>query len=197
MRIEWENMIVEVFPDHNYAPFSADNPHQYDHVYLSPEIRERSFQAVSKTGLRLRDATTEEGTVRHSAIICETGGLTSIESKSVLLAGEDLLICAGKMLYCLNLPSLGLKWKTQVDGAVCFSVHTFSDGLLTHGELQLTKLSLDGWRQWEFSARDIFVTNDQEKELRFEQGLVVVRDWSGYTYFLDAAGKVVRETKAD
>lgn len=185
---------LELIDDHNYTPFSADNPVRYGKAFISEAILKKEEQMVSKAGIFIRDKFDNDN-IMNSAIICETGGATSMSSKSFMVKNNDLILCICNMIYSLDLTSLNLNWKTRVDQVTCFTIHEFAEGMITHGELQLTYLNFDGVIQWAFSARDIFVTSDNKHEFRIESGLVIVRDWLGYEYSVNSKGELMREIK--
>lgn len=194
MKINLENHIIELCDDRNFTPFSTDNPVNYNHAYISEDIQERGFQTVSKVGIISRDKLTDE-TV-NSAIICELGGgATTIHNTSYLVYQNNLLICISDKVYSLNLSTFTLNWKMKKDPATCFSIHTWEDDFITHGELELHKFDKYGNTKWYFSARDIFVNDDNKREFRIENNVAIVKDWSGYEYHLAPNGKIIKEIK--
>jgi hypothetical protein len=62
------------------------------------------------------------------------------------------------MLCSLSLPTLDLTRATKVDKATCFGVYYCPehDCLLSHGELQVARVSLKGEIVWSASGRDVF-----------------------------------------
>lgn len=194
MKISHQHKTIELINDENYTPFSTDNPFPYSRVYIAEDIRERGFQVVSKIGIIIRDVS-DPDKVLCAAIICETGGATSIGEQTQIIEGQNLVVCICNMVYCLNIHTLDLQWKTKADTITCFCIHKFGQGLITHGELELTKLDFNGLIEWQFSAREIFVTPNDQPAFRIEGECAIVQDWSGYEYVIDANGKPITETK--
>ena len=189
--VELPNSHLELFDDCHYTPYSTDNPVPYKKIYLSKDIEDRSFQIVARVGILLRDKIDRENLI-NSAIICESGGATHLGPQSFLIRGNELILCICNHLYSLDLNSLDLNWRTQVDDITCFSLHEFGGGILTHGELQLSFLNFNGTLQWEFLARDIFVTYEESPAFRIENDLIV-KDFSGYEYHVNSKGEVEKE----
>ncbi|MDD9940764.1 MAG: hypothetical protein OXU20_06860 [Myxococcales bacterium] len=55
-------------------------------------------------------------------------------------------------------PTMELVWKAMADSATVFGVHVppASDGILVHGGLDITRLTLRGDTVWSVSGADIF-----------------------------------------
>jgi hypothetical protein len=53
---------------------------------------------------------------------------------------------------------LDIKWHQQVDTATCFGAYISPDnrGILSHGELEIAKISFDSEILWSVSGKDIF-----------------------------------------
>ncbi len=185
---------LELIDDHDFSPFSTDNNFTYNKIYIGDDIQQERFQIVSRIGLLKRNESNNDQII-ESAIICESGGATVLSDQSFLIIDEQLILCVCDMVYSLDINSFDLKWKIKADEITCFSIHHFGDGLITHGELQLTKLSYDGKIQWQFGARDILITPDHYKDFWIEDELVIVRDWAGYKYYLNKEGAIVKEVK--
>ncbi|MGD1843941.1 MAG: hypothetical protein ACFB10_00930 [Salibacteraceae bacterium] len=132
-------------------------------------------------------------TVCNSAIICEEGGATSLPGNTFFTHEAKLLLCICNMVYCLNLTTLHLLWRTKVDEATCFEIFPFDGGIITHGELEIAKLDFDGNKKWSFSGSDIFVSPDGAGVFRIANHQITVKDWEGFEYILDAKGRLVHE----
>ncbi len=61
-------------------------------------------------------------------------------------------------MCALTLPSLDLAWSVAVDDATCFGVyHSLKhDCYVSHGELSVARVSLDGAVVWSAGGKDIF-----------------------------------------
>jgi len=195
MKIQFEDLEIELVSDQNFTPFSADNIIDYNFKYFAEEIEKQTCYLTSRLGILVKNQTDFEEKLINSAIICETGGATGIYKDTFLIEEANLLICVCDKIYSISLPTLELNWKVQADEATCFSIHRFSDGYIIHGELAITYLGKSGEILWQFLARDIFVTIDSQKDFTIENDTIIVKDWSGYEYHLNADGKVIREIK--
>lgn len=69
-----------------------------------------------------------------------------------------LFLGIGPHIVCLNTAMGQLRWVQRADSATVFGIHpiTGEDAILIHGEMEITKLSLDGIIVWQASGRDIF-----------------------------------------
>ena len=57
--------------------------------------------------------------------------------------------------------------------------------------MEISRVTTDGIIKWKFSARDIFVSADGEKEFEIIGKVIKLRDWQGYEYTLDSNGKEI------
>ena len=88
------------------------------------------------------------------------------------------------MICSLSLPRLALEWATKVDTATCFGVYYSAehDCLLSHGEIEIARVSLCGDIVWSGSGRDIF-----SEGFRVGGKWVEATDFGGYIYRFDIA----------
>jgi outer membrane protein assembly factor BamB len=119
-----------------------------------------------------------------SAIVGASGAGTGVRESSAVLAGDRCFPGVGDQLACLSLPELLLLWHLQGDGATCFGVYRGPEGrgLIVHGELEVSAVTLEGELLWGFAGRDIFTG-----PFRVSGNWVFATDWDGRLYCLDAA----------
>lgn len=87
------------------------------------------------------------------------GGCTAIHEHSALALDDKLYLAVGDHIVCLSLElPYRLLWSVRVDTATCFGIHWENQqrALLSHGELEITRLSMDGAIIWQASGADIF-----------------------------------------
>lgn len=78
---------------------------------------------------------------------------------SALVIDDRLYLAVGDHVACLSLElPHRLIWATRVDTATCFGVYWDSGraALISHGELEVSRLSLRGHLLWQSSGADIF-----------------------------------------
>lgn len=166
--------------DHQYSP---DSIVSYSHIYTeSSDYRPNSNYAI---------LVYKKDKLFSSAIIIETGGATIIHDKSFLVKNDTMFICCGNMVYALKLPNLSLKWKEKLDDATCFGICEFHGDLVVHGEVEISRLGLNGKIKWQFSARDIFVTLDGRNAFEIIGDTINLLDFEGYEYHLDSDGNEI------
>ncbi|WDD91209.1 hypothetical protein Bsp3421_001111 [Burkholderia sp. FERM BP-3421] len=96
---------------------------------------------------------------RGAMIVGAGGGCSAVHARSAVAIDDRLYLAVGDHIACLSL-SLPhrLVWATQVDVATCFGI--LWDGtravLISHGELEIARLSLQGEVMWTTSGADIF-----------------------------------------
>lgn len=174
---------IEMTDEPYYSFGSTDNPHVYEHEYLL----EAHYLPSSKHGVVcLRD-----GERCASAVLGASGGGTAVNEHSAVVLDDRCFVAAGDHVAALAIPDLALLWRIKADGATCFGLHLSRDEtyLIVHGELTLSRLSLDGQRQWEFAGSDIFTG-----ALVLTDTTVVVTDFEGQRYAIEVgtgAGTIV------
>ena len=60
---------------------------------------------------------------------------------------------------------------------------------IVHGETDIYCFNQNFEKEWDFSARDIWVTQDGSEALRLYEDYIELRDWLGYEYRIDYQGK--------
>lgn len=135
--------------------------------------------------------------VRHSSeliascMLTAENGATTVHDHTALTLGSNCLVAIGSCVASLNIPSLTLKWATEVDQATCFGVYYSLEHncLISHGELEITRLSLQGKIIWKASGADIFTNG-----FTLHEHTVEATDFNGRKYVLDI--KTGREVTA-
>ncbi|RKP43366.1 hypothetical protein D7S89_26470 [Trinickia fusca] len=87
------------------------------------------------------------------------GGCSAVHERSALVIGDRLYLAVGDHVACLSLElPYGQIWSTRVDTATCFGVYWDKkrEALISHGELEIARLSLHGGLIWHASGADIF-----------------------------------------
>lgn len=123
-----------------------------------------------------------------SCLLIGFNGATGIHPHSSLLLDDQLLVCCGDSLFCLQLPSLELKWKTQTDPVTCFAVYLLESDFLVHGEMMITRINRNGSILWEFGGKDIWVARGDKKAVSIRSGHIELSDFQNNTYTIDFNG---------
>lgn len=92
-------------------------------------------------------------------IIGAGGGCSTVHRHSALIIDGKLYLAIGDLIVCLSLePSHRLLWSIQADAATCFGIHWDSRraALVSHGELEISRISTCGDLIWKASGADIF-----------------------------------------
>lgn len=77
---------------------------------------------------------------------------------SIAIVDNTCFLAVGDTLCSLTLPSFEILWHRQVDHATCFGVYFSAnhDCLISHGELEIARVSLSGEVVWRSGGADIF-----------------------------------------
>lgn len=186
-RHQYKDLAIEVLDEPTYKFGSADNNFNYSKHYFGDGATE---YPTSKHGIKIY----QDDQIIDTCAIIGSGGATSIHQSSSLLDKDQLIICCCDTVFCLTLPNLELKWKTQADQATCFQIFKQQDDYIVHGELHVAKLNKNGIIKWEFGGADIFVSIDNEEEFKIENDGILLTDFAKTKYKIDFDGKLIWDT---
>lgn len=153
LSVLFEDKTIQIDNDRAYSSGSADNLYRYDHAYnldSKQEYRPSSLHSVQ--------VASGDGLTIVSCILTASGGATGIHKNSAFVHGDTLIIAVGPYAVSLQLPTLQLNWKTQVDHATCFGVYNSPSHrcYFSHGEMEIARLSHAGRIEWRTGGHDIF-----------------------------------------
>lgn len=120
-------------------------------------------------------------------------------------SGDDMSV-ENIILFALDLNykrknNMEVQWKELVkqaylkyeDEPTYINAYKWNDLYIVHGEIRIYCFNNRYEKQWNFSGRDIWVTNDGSETVSFIDDYIVLRDWLGYTYKVDASGLEVNK----
>jgi len=175
---------LELIDEPPYSSGSADNIRCYSCVY---DFTDGLYRPSSRHGLVLR----EDGLVRQSCILLAGGGTSGLHENSAVTEGDVCFIAVGDTLCSLALPSLDLLWHRQVDTATCFGVYYSAKhhSLISHGELEIVRISLSGEITWKAGGGDIF-----SEGFKLHPDSIEVIDFNRKVYCMDFATGALMKT---
>lgn len=91
-------------------------------------------------------------------VLSADGGPSTVHPGMALCQGDQILLGIGPYVVCVDVLTGEPTWSQQVDDVTVFAIYPLpsQDALLIHGEMEITKLALDGSIQWQATGRDIF-----------------------------------------
>jgi hypothetical protein len=137
----------------NHSPFEPTTEDaRYDFIYELDS--DPQAKPTSQHSIELCDS---DGTLRR-CLLTAGGGASGIHEHSALVRGSSLIVAVGPRMCALRLPRLDLDWNVLVDRATCFGVYysTKHDCYVSHGELAIARVTLDGTVVWSSGGKDIF-----------------------------------------
>lgn len=167
---------VTILDEPTYAFGSADNARTYN-----VEIRLDRENQTSIHGVRI------EG--RWTSVFGAGGGCSTVHQHTAIELNGRLYVAVGDQIVCLNLVTCSMDWSRRVDSATCFGVYWDSahEALISHGELQISRLSLTGDEIWSSSGADIF-----SEGFRCLPEAIEVIDFNRSVYLFDYASGELR-----
>lgn len=165
---------VELLNESDCNLGSNDNLNKYLKNYLT----ESNFKLPTKIRIKIF----ENGAELNSAIIGAEGGATGLHKTSQIIESNRILICCCDSVFCLDLPTLNLNWKTKVDIATAFEIFKIENGFIIHGELEITRIDNDEKVIWQNGGADIFVSQNGNDDFEVKENFVKATDWDNRIY---------------
>lgn len=166
------DVIVENDP--TFTPGLADHLQTHQHIH---HLGSDSFTS-SRHAVHVRDSTE----LISSCILTAEKGATNVHANTALTLGANCLVAVGSYVASLDIPSLNLSWATEVDQATCFGVYYSQEQncLISHGELEIARMSLQGSIIWKASGADVFTNG-----FTLHEHTIETTDFNGRKYVLD------------
>jgi hypothetical protein len=165
------NYDLDLIDEPTYTPSSADHVRSSAREY---DFTDAAYRPSSRHGLVRR----EDGVVRQSCILLAGGGAGGMHEHSIAIVDKTCFLAVGDTLCWLMLPSFELRWHRQVDHATRFGVYFSANHycLISHGELEIARVSLSGEVVWSCGGADIFsegikVFPDYVEAIDFDQNI--------------------------
>lgn len=160
---------------------STDNMHSYDIEY---SLGNALYRPSSQHAVVVKNG----DEVLRSCILFADGGATGIHERSALVHKDSCIIVVGPFMCSLQIPSLELEWKTEVDPATCFGVYYSAKYkcFVSHGELEIARVEHDGKILWQAGGKDIFTNG-----IELHDDHIEAIDWSDERYIFNIeTGKI-------
>jgi outer membrane protein assembly factor BamB len=180
MKFETGTYQVEIINESNYNPDSEDNISEYEKKYLT----ESEYNLPTKFGIKVL----ENGDEINNVIIGAEGGASGLHETSQIIENNQILICCSDTVFCLDLPTLNLNWKTKTDEFTSFEIFKINNGYIIHGELEITRIDQNGKIVWKNGGADIFVTPEGKDDFEVNDDYIKATDWENRIYKWDFNG---------
>jgi hypothetical protein len=180
--IQHNNLTIQVFDDTAFNE-TPDSLLRYDHIYHASS--NKGYQPVSQHGIIVL----KNGVKISSAILLATAGATSVTKDAVIVNEDYIITRCCNTVFSLSLPELQLNWMTEVDWATCFSIHTYEDTYITHGEISISRINKEGKILWQFEGADIFVCLNKDAPFIMQSDYILLTDFNRVKYKIGYDGK--------
>ncbi len=165
---------VQIINESDHSPGSKDNNSNYEKDYTT----ESDYNLPTKFGIHIL----EKGIEINNAIIGAEGGASALHETSQLIENNRIMICCGDTIFCLDLPSLNLNWRTKADEATTLEIFKIENGYIIHGELEITRIDENGKIIWQKGGSDIFMTVDGNDDFEVKDNHIKATDWGRRVY---------------
>ena len=106
-------------------------------------------------------------------------------------SNDSLFVRCSNIIVRLSIPQLALIWMTAVDPITCFSMHYYQNTLITHGELTVCRIDMNGNILWEFGAGDILLRIDGDNCFNMNPNSISLQNFNGDKFEIDYNGKLL------
>lgn len=132
-----------------YADVASLPPCDAEHLLDWPGFQPSTRHAVT---------TVDPAGHSRSCMLIASGGATGVHDRSAFVHDGRLIVAVGPRACSLRLPGLDLEWNARVDDATCFGIYYSAkhDCFVSHGELSIARVALDGTVVWSAGGKDIF-----------------------------------------
>lgn len=168
----------------NYSLGSTDNERTY--------AREFSVSESGRHGKALGIVKDIGGVETFPLVLLGGIGIPSLQDNSYALHEDRLYVGIGNSIVAIELSDVSVDWVRKVDDAACFGIYwsEFVDGLISWGELEISRLTRIGDIVWSVSWRDIFSEGFEIKD-----GFAHVVDFEKNVYRIDLIEGVIKEVQ--
>jgi hypothetical protein len=169
------SLVIELVDEPLFGFGSQDNHARYQREEI---LGGSGFQLSSRHGV----ISMVEGKPVASVIFGAPGGASGVHTHSLALLDGRGFLAVGPFIVCFALPLLTTCWVQEVDQATCFGIHVCPDrrSLISHGELEISRLTLSGNILWQGGGRDVF-----SGTVSVRSSTVVAEDFNGDVYSFD------------
>ncbi len=140
---------------------SPDVPHHDALVGDSSSLAEEECyfgESDCRPSSRHRVVILQRGAPFASRILMARGGASCVHAHSAFIRDDICFVAVGAFACALQLPTLRVLWHIRADAATCFGLYdapTYGS-IISHGELEIARLSYSGQLVWSASGKDIF-----------------------------------------
>jgi hypothetical protein len=78
-----------------------------------------------------------------------------------------------------------------LDFATCFSIYKYEKDFIVHGEIDISRITINGDIKWQYSGADIFVNLNGELSFDIVGEEIRLIDFQGNRYTLNGDGETV------
>ena len=148
LRINTEEFEIDIIDESMYSLRSTDNVRQYVKEYVLGD----SYSPRYGIQLKSRDS------IESNCFILGSGVGGPPHENSAIVVGKNLFVAIGNLVCKLVIPDLKLEWYQEVDFGISYAIYLSPDqlGVISHGELEITKIDFEGEILWRAFGRDIF-----------------------------------------
>lgn len=184
MKLKNELCSVEISIDTTYTVQSSDN-RRYDLEWNPKNYKHNDYYKTFAIHIDLFNSEIDVALV---------GDFYSYDSNCAVLDGKVLTIMQNKAIsqICVDDGALILHKEFECYGST-FGLYRVANGYVIYGELEIVMLDLNFDKIWEFSGRDIFVSQTREHVFVLGEHSIKLYDWEDNYYEIDYTGKLIRE----
>jgi hypothetical protein len=152
--VEMERITVKCGPN----AISLEDVDKFDVINADRTLQVYDSGNVVKYQPNTSVLITAEGTTQTSLLVLAYDAPSRIHEHSAACARNTLVAIVGSFTICLTPDLQTVLWQRRCDIASCLGIYALpgEQELIVHGELTITKLTVDGEIVWQTAGRDTF-----------------------------------------
>lgn len=175
----YKNLTIEIFDDTTYRYGYDDNSFTYAEHYFAAMAYD--FPSA-QYGIKIW----ENEQLASDCLIIGYGGTTNVAPNTSLINEDELIVCCGNTVFCLELPALKLKWKMEGCEVACLQIFKQDDQYIVNGQQTVTALDKDGYIDWQYP---VLMSLDDGEIFRIENDGIWLLDNQNKEHKIDFKGK--------
>ena len=172
---------LKLIEEKGYNPGSVDNIRKYESEFKTVSDHSKHTTAY---GFEIINGEIKS----YPLVLLGYGGASLLTETSVITRNSRLYVAIDDFVVALELNSLKILWATKVDFSTCFGIFWVENisGIISWGEVNVSRLDPDGKIQWSVSGKDIF-----SEEFKIEDEYAFATDFEKNQYKIDLiSGKI-------
>lgn len=175
----YNHLTIEIFDDTTYRYGFDDNSFTYTEHHFAAMANNFS---CAQYGIKIW----KNEKLVSNCLVIGYGGTTNVAPNTSLINEDELIVCCGNTVFCLELPTLQLKWKTEGCEVACNQIFQQDDQYIVNGQQTVTAIDKDGYITWQYP---VLMSLDDGEIFKMEEDGILLLDHENKKHKIGFNGK--------